>query len=260
MSDRDSIGNTLRVAFAVCLVCAVVVSTAAVSLRPLQVENRLQFRQVNILQTAGMYSRGMDVEAAFERIERRFVELDSGQYVERPDSYDQRRAARDPEQSRQLEDDPAGIRRRADVAEVYLTYDDDGALSRIVLPVHGYGLWSTMYGFIAVEADLNTVAGIRFFEHGETPGLGGEIENPRWQSNWEGKQLHAEDGKLAIEVVKGQVAEGSPGAEHRIDGLSGATITTRGVDNLMRFWLGEQGFGPYLARLAAERNNEAAAN
>jgi Na+-transporting NADH:ubiquinone oxidoreductase subunit C len=248
-ADKDSIGNTLKVAFGVCLVCAVVVSTASVALRPQQVENRLQFRQVNILQTADMYTPGMDVQAAFERIERRFVDLDSGEYVERPDSYDQRRAARDAEQSRELEHDPAGIRRRADVAEVYLTFDDAGALNRVVLPVHGAGLWSTMYAFLALEPDLNTIAGIRFYEHGETPGLGGEIDNPRWQRIWEGKQLRDDDGQLAFQVIKGQVAEGSPESEHRVDGLSGATITARGVNNLVRFWVGEQGFGPYLARL-----------
>ncbi len=251
MSDnrKDSIGNTLRVAVGVCLVCAVVVSTASVALRPLQVENRMQFRQVNILQTADMYTPGMDVQAAFERVERRFVDLDSGEYVERPDNYDQPRAARDPEQSRQIDPDPAGIRRRADVAEVYLTYDDAGALNRVVLPVHGYGLWSTMYGFLALEPDLNTIAGIRFYQHGETPGLGGEIDNPRWQQNWEGKQLRNADGELAFEVVKGQVVQGSPGADYSVDGLSGATITARGVNNLVRFWVGEQGFGPYLAAL-----------
>lgn len=246
MAARESIGNTLRVAFGVCLVCAVVVSTAAVTLRPLQESNRLQYRQVIILQTAGMYERGMDVQAAFATIERRFVELSSGEFVEQPDSYDQQRAARDPELSRQLDEDPAGIRRQAHVAEVYLARDDDGRLSRVILPVHGFGLWSTMYGFLALERDLNTVAGLRFFEHGETPGLGGEIENTRWLASWKGKQLHDEAGNLAIEVLKGAAPEGS---DHQIDGLAGATLTTRGVHNLMRFWLDGEGFGPFLDQL-----------
>ncbi len=246
MAVNESVGNTLRVAFGVCLVCAVVVSTAAVTLRPAQEANRMQFRQVNILQTAGMYETGTDVAATFERIERRFVELETGDFVERPDSYDQQQASRDPEQSRALDRDPAGIRRQALVAEVYLARDEDGRLTRVVLPVHGYGLWSTMYGFIALERDLDTISGLRFYEHAETPGLGGEIDNPRWIASWEGKQLYDDDGALAIEVLKGQAPAGS---DHQIDGLCGATLTTRGVNNLVRFWMGDDGFGPFLDQL-----------
>lgn len=246
MAVNESIGNTLKVAFGVCLVCAVVVSTAAVTLRPAQDANRLQFRQVNILQTAGMYDSGTDVSAVFERIERRFVEIQSGDFVERPDSYDQQQASRDTEQSRALEHDPAGIRRQALVAEVYLARDEDGRLTSVVLPVHGYGLWSTMYGFIALERDLDTISGLRFYEHAETPGLGGEIDNPRWIASWEGKELYDDSGELAIEVLKGQAPAGS---DHQIDGLSGATLTTRGVHNLVRFWMGEDGFGPFIDQL-----------
>ncbi|MFU8877188.1 MAG: Na(+)-translocating NADH-quinone reductase subunit C [Wenzhouxiangellaceae bacterium] len=249
---KESISNTLRVAFLVCLVCAVVVSTLAVGLRPFQQENRMQFRQVNILQAAGMYQRGMDVAAAFDSIERRFVDIDTGEYVDRPEHYDQRRAARDPDLSRPVSPDPAGIKRQAHVAEVFLVLDEVGDVNRIVLPVHGYGLWSTMYGFLALESDANTIAGIGFFEHGETPGLGGEIDNLRWQQNWEGKALFDEQGELAIAVVKGVVDGSAPQAEFRVDGLSGATITTNGVNNMVRFWVGEAGFGTYLERMREE--------
>ncbi|MCC5809384.1 MAG: Na(+)-translocating NADH-quinone reductase subunit C [Ectothiorhodospiraceae bacterium] len=248
-AGRESIGNTLRVAFVVCLACAVVVSTASVALRPAQLDNRTQYRQINILQAADLYQPGMDVRAAFAQIDRRFVDIDTGEYVEQPADYDPVRAARNPETSRPVAPDPASIRRQADVAEVYLAYDDDGNVRRIILPVHGYGLWSTMYGFLALEPDANTVAGIGFFEHGETPGLGGEIDNPRWQSNWQGKQLFDDDGEVAIRVLKGAVGEGTPGREHLVDGLSGATLTANGVNNLVRFWVGEAGFGPYLQRM-----------
>lgn len=255
MAERESIANTLWVAFWVCLVCALVVSTAAVVLQPLQHGNRQQFRQLNILRTAGMYLPGIDVQAAFRAIDRRFVALDSGDYVERPDDYDQYQAARDPAQGRRLDDDPAGIRHLPRVAEVYLARDDAGELTRVILPIHGYGLWSTMYGFIALEPDLDTIAGLSFYEHGETPGLGGEIDNPRWQRRWVGKRLYDVDGRLAIEVLKGGVADGAPDAEHKVDGISGATLTTRGVNNMVRFWVGDNGFGPYLdglrERLAA---------
>ncbi|MEX0730073.1 MAG: Na(+)-translocating NADH-quinone reductase subunit C [Aquisalimonadaceae bacterium] len=248
-ANRESIGNTLRVAFLVCLVCAVVVATSSVGLRPFQAENRMQYRQLHILQAAGMYQPGMDVRAAFETIERRFVDIETGDYVQRPDEYDQRRAARDVEQSRTVTPDPASIRRQARVAEVYLVFDDGGELHRIILPVHGYGLWSTMYGFLALERDANTVAGIGFFEHGETPGLGGEIDNPRWQQTWQGKKLFDAQGDLAIRVLKGKVGDGAAEPEHLVDGLSGASLTTNGVNNLVRFWAGEAGFGAYLQRM-----------
>lgn len=251
-ADKESIGNTLRVALFVCLVCGVVVATAAVGLRPLQRENFMHYRQVHVLQAAGLYEPGMDVRAAFETIERRFVDIDSGEYVDKPDDYDQRQAVRDPELSRPVSPDPAGIRRQARVAEVFLARDEDGEVRRIILPVHGYGLWSTMYGFLALEPDANTVAGIGFFEHGETPGLGGEIDNPRWQQNWEGKRLFDEDGEVAIRVVKGAVGDSEPDQEHTVDGLSGATLTTNGVNHLVRFWVGETGFGPYLERMREE--------
>ncbi len=256
--SRDSIANTIRVSFLVCLVCAVVVSTASVGLREAQHDNRMQYRQVNILRAAGLYEPGMDLREAFQRIERRFVEFDTGRYVDMPEDYDPMRAARDPARSRPVAPDPAGIRRQPHVGEVYLAWSEAGELERIILPVHGYGLWSTLYGFLALQPDADTVAGIGFFEHGETPGLGGEIDNPRWQAIWDGKRLLDDDGDLAIRVIKGAVPDGATNREHLIDGLSGATITTEGVNRLVRFWVGDQGYGPYLEhRRDAYRDNEA---
>lgn len=248
--NKNSVGNIFKVAFVICLVCALVVSTAAVSLRSLQEENRNAFRQQNVLQAAGLYEQGMNVSEAFQRIERRVVEFDTGEYVDLPEGFDIVRAARDPANSRPMGgDDPAGIGRRANYGEVFLARDDRDELTHVILPVHGYGLWSTMYGFLALEPDLNTIAGISFFEHGETPGLGGEIENPRWQEGWIGTQLRDDEGSLAFRVSRGRTPEGAPDADYRIDGLSGATITANGVENMVRFWAGEQGYGPYLASL-----------
>ncbi|MEE4637764.1 MAG: Na(+)-translocating NADH-quinone reductase subunit C [Wenzhouxiangella sp.] len=249
MRDKNSVANVLRIATVVCLICAVIVSTAAVTLRPFQAENRETFRQLNVLQAAGLFEPGMDVAQAFERIERRVVDFDSGEYVDPPGGFDPVRAVRDPAQSNALTGDPAGIGRRTHYGEVFLARSEDGALERVVLPVHAYGLWSTMYAFLALEPDLRTVSGISFFEHGETPGLGGEIENPRWQQGWVGKQVRDEDGDVRFRVDRGRTPEGVPDAEHRIDGLSGATITSRGVENMVQFWLGEQGYGPFLAKL-----------
>ena len=256
---NESVGKTLLVAFLVCVVCGVVVATAAVSLRPVQNENKLIDKRMNILLAAGMYDASQDVNEQFKSIERKFVDIESGDYVEMPESYDQRTAAKDPAQSERLSGDVdiAGIKNQADVAEVYLARGDNGELSRIILPVHGYGLWSTLYGFLALEPDANTVAGLGFYEHGETPGLGGEVDNPKWKALWEGKKLYDEDGDIAIEVVKGSVDSGTPNAENKVDGLAGATLTSKGVSNLVRFWVGEKGFGPYLERMRNNSGGEA---
>lgn len=248
---NESVGKTLLVAFLVCVVCGVVVATAAVSLRPVQNENKLIDKRMNILLAAGMYDASQDVKEQFKSIERKFVDIDSGDYVEMPESYDQRTAAKDPAQSERLSGDVdiAGIKNQAEVAEVYLARGDNGELSRIILPVHGYGLWSTLYGFLALEPDANTVAGLGFYEHGETPGLGGEVDNPKWKALWEGKKLYGDQGEVEIQVIKGTVESNTPNAEHKVDGLAGATLTSKGVSNLLRFWVGENGFGPYLKRM-----------
>lgn len=255
-ANKESVGKTLLVAFLVCVVCGVVVATAAVSLRPVQSKNQLLDKRMNILQAAGLYQPGVDVNEVFKSIERRFVDIDTGEYVEMPESYDQRKAAKDPQRSERLsgKEDIAGIKSQAKVAEVFLARGDDGELSRIILPVHGYGLWSTLYGFLALEPDANTVSGLGFYEHGETPGLGGEVDNPKWKALWEGKKLYGEQGEVEIQVVKGSVDSKTPNAEHKVDGLAGATLTSNGVSNLLRFWVGENGFGPYLKRM---QNGEA---
>ncbi|WP_417215041.1 Na(+)-translocating NADH-quinone reductase subunit C [Alcanivorax sp.] len=249
--NNESVSKTLLVAFLVCVVCGVVVATAAVSLRPVQNENKLIDKRMNILLAAGMYDASQDVNEQFKSIERKFVDIESGDYVEMPESYDQRTAAKDPAQSERLSGDVdiAGIKSQADVAEVYLARGDDGELSRIILPVHGYGLWSTLYGFLALEPDANTVAGLGFYEHGETPGLGGEVDNPKWKALWHGKKLYGDQGEVEIQVIKGTVESNTPNAEHKVDGLAGATLTSKGVSNLLRFWVGENGFGPYLKRM-----------
>ncbi|WP_290538133.1 MULTISPECIES: Na(+)-translocating NADH-quinone reductase subunit C [Alcanivorax] len=250
-ANKESVGKTLLVAFLVCVVCGVVVATAAVSLRPVQSKNQLLDKRMNILQAAGLYQPGVDVNEVFKSIERRFVDIDTGEYVEMPESYDQRKAAKDPQRSERLsgKEDIAGIKSQAKVAEVFLARGDDGELSRIILPVHGYGLWSTLYGFLALEPDANTVSGLGFYEHGETPGLGGEVDNPKWKALWEGKKLYGEQGEVEIQVIKGTVDSSTANAEHKVDGLAGATLTSNGVSNLLRFWVGENGFGPYLKRM-----------
>ena len=246
----DAPAKTVAVAVALCLVASMVVSLAAVSLRPLQEENKLLDKRVNILQVAGVYQEGVNVAEAFKAFEPHVLELSTGAFAPQHDpvAFDDRAAADDPAMSRALSDDPAGIGRQGDFVTVYLLRDESGALDKVVLPVHGYGLWSTLYGFIALEEDADTIFGLQFYEHAETPGLGAEVDNPRWKALWRGKELKDDDGALQITVAKSAPAAG---AEFHVDALSGATLTSRGVDNLVRFWMGERGFEPFLARVKA---------
>ena len=146
------------------------------------------------------------------------------------------------------DEDIAGIKRQEEYGLVYIVNDDQGGLDKIILPVRGYGLWSTLYGFIALEENLNEVVGLGFYEHGETPGLGGEVDNPTWKAKWEGKKVY-EDGEVQLTVVKGEVPQGAPNREYKVDGLSGATLTAKGVDNLIKFWMGENGYAKFLSNL-----------
>jgi Na+-transporting NADH:ubiquinone oxidoreductase subunit C len=145
-------------------------------------------------------------------------------------------------------EDLALIKRREQFTTIYQV-EKDGELESLILPIRGYGLWSTMHGFLAIKPDLNTVVGLGFYQHAETPGLGGEIDNPKWRALWPGKTLFDEAGKPIVTVLKGGVDPSSPDAGHQVDALAGATLTSDGVDRLLKFWLGEQGFGPYLAKL-----------
>ena len=254
-AKKESVARTLTVALLVCLVCSVVVSAAAVALKPVQTTNKLQDKQRNILQIAGLFDPGASVQEQFQQITPRLVDLRTGEFSDALDAltFDQQKASKDPAMSRQLdgEQDIASIRRRADYSTVYVVENPDGSIKTLILPIHGYGLWSTLYGFMALESDLKTVVGLGFYQHAETPGLGGEVDNPNWKAQWTGKVVFDESGKPAISVVKGSVDPSNPNAEHQVDGLAGATLTSRGVENLVRFWLGEDGFGPFLEHLRA---------
>ncbi len=255
-SKKESTVRTLVVALTVSLVASVFVAGAAVSLKPIQVENRLLDKQRSILAIAGIGSpdlSGKEVQALFkERIKPRVVDLDSGNYVDNidPVTFDPLKAAKDPKMSAALDGDQdlALIKRRERFTTVYMLEQGE-TLEALILPIRGYGLWSTLHGFMAVKPDLNTVVGLGFYQHAETPGLGGEVDNPKWKALWPGKTLFDDSGKPNIQIVKGGVDPASPAAGHQVDALAGATLTSKGVDRLLQFWLGEQGFGPYLAKL-----------
>lgn len=246
-------------AAAVCAVCSVFVASSAVLLKERQEANKALDLQKKVLGVAGLLAPGEKVEK--EEIMRRFaknvephvIDVATGAEVEGVDaaSFDQGKAAKDPATSTLAPPNRAKVLRVPNNALIYHVVDD-GKLGGIILPIEGKGLWSTLYGFLALSPDGRTIQGITFYEHGETPGLGGEVDNPRWKALWEGRKAFDENWQPAIAVKKGQA--GSPDVDpYNVDGLSGATITSRGVSSLLAFWLGDNGFGPYLKSYREER-------
>ncbi len=224
-------------------------------LKPAQVANKQKDFKINILKAGGLYEQGIadgqSISDMFANVTTKVVDLSSGKYTDAvdADTYDQRKAEKDPQLSTKLsaEEDLAKILTVEKYSKVYLIENEQG-IQKVILPVKGYGLWSTMRGFISLESDLNTVANIVFYEHGETPGLGGEIDNPKWRGLWEGKHVYA-DESVALTVIKGTVTPNTADANHKVDGLSGATLTSKGVDNMVKFWMGSMGYAKFLNNL-----------
>jgi Na+-transporting NADH:ubiquinone oxidoreductase subunit C len=268
---NDSFEKTVVVALALCLVGAVLVSGSAVILKPLQVSNKAADEKVNILEVVGMLDEKTNVEQAFKQFEPKLVDLETGNYVTDIDAagFNQRKAAKDPALSQEIpaDKDIAKIGRKSKYAKVYLVKEGD-KVKAVILPVSGYGLWSTMHGYMALEGDGQTVIGLNLFDQAETPGLGGEVVNPKWKALWKGKKVykesseagqeffkkdHTEVGEPILALVKGTVDPARPGAAHQVDGLAGATLTSNGVSNLVRYWMSSEGFAPYLAKLRSQR-------
>lgn len=255
-SNKDSFGRTLFVVVGLCFICSVFVSTAAVLLKPTQQENKLLDKQKYILEAAGLVDaksgkveKDEILETYNKYVEAKLVDLKSGDWVEGDaNTFDTEKAARNPATSFKPKNDIASVKNVANTGVVYLVHDDQGKLQTVIIPVKGYGLWSTMYAFLAVEADLNTVRSLVYYDFtgsGETPGLGGEVQNPQWIAKWEGKKLYDEQGNLAIKVTKNPAIANS---EHGVDALSGATLTSNGVQHSLDFWLGEEGYARFIEK------------
>ena len=111
--------------------------------------------------------------------------------------------------------------------------------------------WGTLFGYISIENDFNTVAGLEFYSHKETPGLGAEVDNPKWISIWPGKRIYKNE-VVELTVLKGPVPSDASDRDYKVDGLSGATLTSRGVTNMISYWFGESGYSKLLAELNYE--------
>ena len=259
MPDTQSTRYTVGFAAAVCIVCALLVAASAVGLREKQETNQLLYRQKNVLLAAGLLKSGEDLSdiailAEFQRsIRVRLVDLKSGDLLAadrmNAATYDQRKARSDPAASHAAAPNAAQISRVPNYGTVYFAIDPakPDHVQQIVIPIEGIGMWGTMYGFLAIDRDTTTIRGHPYSDQKETPGLGGEAGSARWQALWRGRRAYDDNWEPRIVVIKGPA--GPPARDpHRVDGLSGATITSNGITRMMMFWLGNEGYGPFLKK------------
>lgn len=256
MARLDSPRYTILFATAVCVVCALMVSVAAVSLQPRQKANARLYMEKNVLVAAGLVKPGQDVgtrevEKFFAgELRARLVDLETGELVPEgkmdPRAYDQRAARNDPAASRAAPANSAGIGRLPKYGVAYFVLKD-GQAQQVVIAIEGLGMWGTVYGFLSLDRDGNTIRGLTYYDQKETPGLGGEIGNPAWQALWKGRNAYDGNGLPAIAVIKGPA--GPPDKDpFRVDGMSGATITSNAITRLTQFWLSDNGYGRFLKR------------
>ena len=258
MSDsvaQVSVVRALGVTLAVAFVCALLVSAVSVGLRPLQkanveAERRAQLEiVVNALADIGQAQ-------TIENLEAHIVELASGRYDNTQDlaTFNAESAIGKPDKSVAIptDIDVAGIKRRALFAKVYLVRGSGGEIEFIILPVWGRGYQSTLRAWLVLDGDTRSIRALKFYQHGETPGIGARIQEPRWEALWHGVPIYDDSGVLRIGVKTQAGGASADYSTYKVDGISGATRTNQGVDGLIRFWLGDFGFGPYLRRIREE--------
>jgi len=251
--QQESLAKTLSIAFIVILFCALLVSSAVVYLRPLQAANEAPLSYRNILEVAGLVGQRTsktseeDMLALFQQIETQLLDLNTSrattQYQHNQLNF--RSSSNDPQTSIVIEKkfDKAMIQRRPNKIPVYWVHSDE-TTTKLVLPIYGKGMWSMIYGYIALEQDLNTISGIGFYEQGDTPGIGEKIQEKRWLAQWQGKKLYDENNELALNVDSKIKKFGEK--NFQIDGISGATKTVNGVFNIIHYWFGSQGYRTFL--------------
>lgn len=258
--SADSPRRALLVVFLTALVCSGLVSAAVVVLRPIQLNNQLLDMARNIMQLTGLLPSDQAVEddeilALYKSMDRRIINIDAAEFDGEIDAatIDEHRVSTNPDLSIAIpsDQDQAQLGRRGRYSQVYMVWNDEG-LDRLLLPVRGSGMWSMLYGYIALEPDLNTISGMTFYEQNETPGLGDQITHGHWLDEWKGRRVYDHDGNPRFRVNEGAVAPGSAPAEYEVDGLTGATVTGNAVTSMMHYWFGPHGYQPFLLALREE--------
>ncbi len=256
--NKETFGRTIVFVFIICLVCAALVSVSAISLKPMQKANKLLDQHTKILEAAGLsdVAAKEGVDATFEKyVTPKFIDLATGKFTTgNYETYNERSEARDIAKSTAVKDSEVGLRRVAKKVVIYLVKNDQGMVDSVVLPIVGMGLWDLMYGYIGLDADLNTVKSVVYYELKETPGLGAEVQNPKWIALWKGKKMFNKNHKIAIQIVKGGMANCKTNKIYCVDAISGATLTSRGVNRTIHFWLGSEGYGSFIAKYRGKLN------
>jgi len=255
--NKDSPRNALFAVLITALVCSSLVSAAVVVLRPIQLNNQMLDRSRNIMQLTGLLPGGQAVEddemlELYKSLDRRIIDIDTADFENEmdPGTFSKRRALTDPELSVAIPPDldQASLGRRTRFAPVYMVWKEN-TLDRVILPVRGSGMWSMLYGYIALEPDLSTISGMTFYEQNETPGLGDQITHDHWLEQWQGRRIYDDSGSPRFRVSEGVVAPGSASAEFEVDALTGATVTGNAVTGLMHYWFGPHGYQDFLLAL-----------
>jgi len=217
-------GYTFRFAAMVTIVCSVLLASAATLLKPLQEQNERTDIQKNILASVGIVPQEGEsftkdkVADMYKKNIRELVINKAGSFIEGKTPAD------------------LDLKKLGDELPIY-KHEVEGECQAYVIPISGKGLWSTIYGYLALDTDGATVKGITFYKHGETPGLGGEIDKTWFTDNFRGKRIVDDAGNLvSISVVKGKVKGLIPDEEayHYVDGISGSTLTGRGVQEFLK--------------------------
>jgi len=264
--NNDSPQKALLVVFLVALVCSVLVSVASITLKPIQQRNQLVERSKNVVALTGLAEDGIEMTNdaildAVNQLDIRVLNIDSGEFVTDLNAadFDSRLAVNDPERSIAIpvELDLANLSRRSSYEVIYLVWDDD-KLDRIILPIVGQGMWSTIRGYIALEHDLSTIAAVSFYEQTETAGLGDQIKSPDWQARWQGRELFDSQGRFRFRIGPGTIPPDSPANRHQVDSLSGATVTSDAVTKIITYWFGPHGYKPFLDKLISQPPAKAA--
>lgn len=241
--NTSSNGYVLGFSVVVCVVMSAALALTATALKPQQ-EAAAEFdRQKNVMIAAGLVQPGdtrsqSELEQLYQqRVTETVIDLQTG---EAASGVSQQQYLAMPEKE------------RSRYAVVATTREPGGEVGAYVLQLSAKGLWGPMFGYLALEGDANTVRGITFYSHKETPGLGGEVDNPEWKAEWPGKHILTEDGNLfSVVVKKGKVDPSVPKeVRHYVDGLSGATITSNGVTKGVRADL--ERLRPFLSKIWAK--------
>jgi len=224
----------------VTITCSVLLSSAANLLKDRQQENIALDKQKNIIASAGFraeegkeFNRQDILKIYDENIKSSVLDL-QGKIVEG-------KAVAD-----------LNPKVDTDLLPIYFS-ETNGTITSYIIPVSGKGLWSTIYGYFALEPDGLTVKGITFYQHGETPGLGGEIEKDWFTSSFQGKKIRNENGDLvSITVLKGKVEEKikAENQSYYVDGISGSTLTGDGVSRFLKSELLK--YEPYFTNINKE--------